>query len=282
MNASSLLPTPTWFVGCGNMGSAIIDGWRASALDLSSIVVIRPSGTPIAGTRTVTSFGEAGFPPKLVVLAFKPQMLGEIAPQLKRWITSKATILSLLAGVECATLRKLFPGAGAIVRAMPNLPVAVRRGVVALYSEDAEDSVRQQLADLFAPLAFGIWMNAESNLAAVGSVAGAGPAYVARFIDALAKAGEERGLSREVAATIALETVLGTAWLAATTGETMEDIARRVASPRGTTEAGLAVLDHDRVLEQLIGVTIQAAAQRGAELAQEAKAASLEEPARLS
>jgi pyrroline-5-carboxylate reductase len=231
MNASSLLPTPTWFVGCGNMGSAIIDGWRASALDLSSIVVIRPSGTPIAGTRTVTSFGEAGFPPKLVV---------------------------------------------------PNLPVAVRRGVVALYSEDAEDSVRQQLADLFAPLAFGIWMNAESNLAAVGSVAGAGPAYVARFIDALAKAGEERGLSREVAATIALETVLGTAWLAATTGETMEDIARRVASPRGTTEAGLAVLDHDRVLEQLIGVTIQAAAQRGAELAQEAKAASLEEPARLS
>jgi pyrroline-5-carboxylate reductase len=154
--------------------------------------------------------------------------------------------------------------------------------VVALYSEDAEDSVRQQLADLFAPLAFGIWMNAESNLAAVGSVAGAGPAYVARFIDALAKAGEERGLSREVAATIALETVLGTAWLAATTGERMEDIARRVASPRGTTEAGLAVLDHDRVLEQLIGVTIQAAAQRGAELAQEAKAASLEEPARLS
>jgi pyrroline-5-carboxylate reductase len=274
MNGGSLLPTPTWFVGCGNMGGAIIEGWRASAFDLSSITVIRPSGRPVPGTHTVTSFAEAGPPPRLVVLAFKPQTLSEIAPQLRSWLTSKATVLSLLAGVECATLRELFPSAGAIVRAMPNLPIAVRRGVVALYSDEAEDNVRQQLADLFAPLAFGVWMNEESKLAAVGSVAGAGPAYVARFIDALAKAGEERGLSPEMASAIALETVLGTGWLAATTHESMDEIARRVASPKGTTEAGLAVLDREHVLDQLIDVTIAAAARRGDELAEEAKATS--------
>jgi pyrroline-5-carboxylate reductase len=89
----------------------------------------------------------------------------------------------------------------------------------------------------------------------------------------MAKAGEERGLSPEIASTVALETVLGTSWMAATTGEGMDEIARRVASPNGTTEAGLSVLDHDHVLDQLISVTIQAAAQRGTQLAEEARSA---------
>jgi pyrroline-5-carboxylate reductase len=92
----------------------------------------------------------------------------------------------------------------------------------------------------------------------------------------------KRGLSEEIASTIALETVLGTAWMEATNGESMESVAARVASPKGTTEAGLKVLDHDHVLDELIAVTIDAAAQRGAELAEEAKTASLAEDARLS
>ncbi len=88
------------------------------------------------------------------------------------------------------------------------------------------------------------------------------------------KAGEQRGLSVDIASTISRETVLGTAWMAASTGESMDEIARRVASPKGTTEAGLTVLDHDAVLDQLIAVTIEAAAKRGAELADEARAVS--------
>jgi pyrroline-5-carboxylate reductase len=119
-----------------------------------------------------------------------------------------------------------------------------------------------------------MWAADQEKFSAVGAVAGAGPAYVARFIAALAKAGEARGLSPEIASTVALETVLGTSWMAATTGESMADVARRVASPKGTTEAGLAVLDHDHVLDELIGLTIDAAARRGAELAEEAKLAS--------
>lgn len=264
-------PAPTWLVGCGNMGGAMVAGWRSAGVDLSNVTVFRPSGTPVEGVRTVSSFPEAGAPPRLVVLAFKPQKLDEVAPQLQPWLTSRATIVSILAGVETATLRQRFPKAGAIVRAMPNLPVAIRRGVVALYSEDADDSVRLQLSQLFAPLGFAPWMPDEAKFAAVGAVAGAGPAYVARFIAALIKAGEKRGLSTEIASTIALETVLGTAWMAAASGESMDDVARRVASPKGTTEAGLAVLDHDHVLDELVALTIDAAARRGAQLAEEAR-----------
>ena len=271
MSERPQLPRPTWFAGCGNMGGAMLDGWRAAGIGLSDVTVIRPSGKEVESVTTVTRFADAGPPPKLLVLAFKPQKLDEIAPQLRPWLTSKTIVLSILAGVEAATLRRRFPGAGGIVRAMPNLPVAVRRGVVGLYSEDADERTQQLLAELFAPLGFGIWLNEEAKLAAMGAVAGAGPAYVARFIAALAKAGEKRGLSKDIAATIALETVLGTAWMAATNGESMDSIATRVASPKGTTQAGLAVLDHDHVLDELVALAIDAAARRGAELAKEAE-----------
>jgi len=280
MSGTLQLPRPTLFVGCGNMGGAIIDGWRASGLDLGAVTVIRPSARPVEGTRTVASFAEAGQPPKLVVLGFKPQKLDEIAPELRKWLSSKTSVVSILAGVEASSLRHRFPGVGSIVRAMPNLPVAVRRGVTGLYSDDADQRTQQELNDLFSALGFAMWMADEEKLAALGSVAGAGPAYVARFIAALTKAAKGRGLSEEIAAVIARETALGTAWMAATTGEDMESIAKRVASPKGTTEAGLAVLDRDQVLDQLVGVTIEAAARRGAELAEEAR--SLAESAHLS
>jgi len=282
MTVSLQLPQPTWFVGCGNMGGAILDGWRAGALDLNPVTVIRPSGSPVTGARVVTSYGEAGPPPALVVLAFKPQKLDEIAAELRRFLGAKTVVVSLLAGVEAASLRQRFPGVAAIVRAMPNLPVAIRRGVTGLYTPDADDKSREQLNDLFAALGFAMWMADEAKLAAVGSVAGAGPAYVARFIAALTKAGQNRGLTEEIASVIARETVLGTAWMAAMSGEDMASVARRVASPNGTTEAGLAVLDGYEALDLLIASAIEAAARRGSELAEEARGPSLVESARLS
>lgn len=282
MSDSLELPRPTWFAGCGNMGGAILDGWRLGGLNLDAVTVIRPSGTPVEGARTVISFAEAGPTPALVVLAVKPQKLDEVAPDLRRFLSAKTILVSLLAGVEAASLRQRFPGVAAIVRAMPNLPVAVRRGVTGLYSSDADRATQDLLNNLFSALGFAMWMADEAKLAALGSVAGAGPAYVARFITALAKAGESRGLTPEIAAIIAQETVLGTAWMASAAREDMASIVRRVASPNGTTEAGLAVLDGDRhVLDRLIQATIEAAARRGAELAQEARGAPLEEATRL-
>jgi len=281
MSGTLKLPEPTWFVGCGNMGGAILDGWRMGDLSLAPVTVIRPSGKPIDGARVVTSLRDAGAPPRIVVLAFKPQKLDEIAPELRQYLSAKTTVVSLLAGIEVASLRQRFPGVGAIVRATPNLPVAVRRGVTGLYSADVDPETKTLLNNLFSALGYAIWTADEQKLGALGAVAGAGPAYVARFIAALSKAGVKRGLTEEIAATLAIETVLGTAWMAATTNENMQSIAKRVASPNGTTEAGLAVLDHNDVLDELIALTIDAAAKRGAELAEMAKMPSLEEGARL-
>lgn len=266
-----VLPNPTWLVGCGNMAGAMVEGWRAAGLDLSPAVAIRPSGRPVEGVRTVSSLSEAGPPPRLAMLGFKPQMIDEVAPALVPWLTSRTVLVSILAGVEAASLRKRFQKPAAIVRAMPNLPVSIRRGVVALYSEDADEEVRAQLSPLFSALGFALWTTGEAQFGAIGSLAGAGPAYVARFVAALAKAGEQHGMDPDFAATLALETVLGTAWMASARQEPMDQVAKRVASPNGTTEAGLAVLDRDGALDRLIAETLEAAARRSAQLAEESR-----------
>jgi pyrroline-5-carboxylate reductase len=262
------LPAPTWFVGCGNMAGAMVAGWRSAGVDFSGAVAIRPSGEPVDGLRTVSSMAEAGAAPKLAILGFKPQKLGEIAPELAQLLSEETVIVSLLAGVEAATLRSRFMRARSIVRMMPNLPVSVRRGVVGLFSDDADDALRSQLSELAAALGYTMWASSEAALGAIGSVAGAGPAYVARFAAALAKAGVRRGLPESLALSIAVETVFGTGWMAAASRERMEQIVARVASPNGTTEAGLAVLDPH--LDNLVASTIEAAARRSVELAEEA------------
>jgi pyrroline-5-carboxylate reductase len=272
MTGALAIPEPTWFVGCGNMGGAILDGWRLGGLDLAPVTVIRPSGKAVEDARVVTSLAEAGSAPKIAVLAFKPQKLDEIAPQLRQHLSARTVVVSLLAGVEAASLRQRFPGVGAIARASTNLPVAVRRGVIGLYSPDADGPAQTDLNNLFSALGYTMWMADEQKLAALGSVSGAGPAYVARFVAALAKAGVKRGLTEQIASTIALETVLGTAWMAATDKESMQSVAKRVASPSGTTEAGLKVLDGDDAMDALVERTIEAAARRGVELAEEARA----------
>ena len=263
------LPGTAWFVGCGNMAGAMIEGWRRAGVDLSQAVAIRPSGTPVEGVRTVTDLPDGT--PALALLGFKPQKLDEVAPGLAAKVGPETIVVSILAGVEAASLRQRFPGVRAIVRAMPNLPVSQGRGVVAFYSDDADTALRGRLAELFAPLGRTHWARDQAEFSAIGALAGAGPAYVARFIAALAKAGEARGLAPGLAQAIALETVAGTAIMAESKGEAMDEVARRVASPKGTTEAGLAVLDADDALDRLIAETIAAAARRGAELAAEAR-----------
>jgi pyrroline-5-carboxylate reductase len=259
-----------WFVGCGNMAGAMIAGWRSAGVDFSNAIAIRPSGKPVEGVITVREIPD-GPPPERCVLGFKPQKLAEIAPDLSSRLSGETVLVSMLAGVEAETLRKLFPSVQSVVRIMPNLPVEVRRGVTALFSPDVSDDNRRRMKVLFGMIGTAIWTDSEAELAAIGTVAGAGPAYVARFIAALAKAGEERGLAAEIAAEVALETVLGTALMAEVRKEAMGELARRVASPKGTTEAGLAVLDADDALNHLVSETIAAAARRGAQLAQEAR-----------
>jgi pyrroline-5-carboxylate reductase len=263
-------PAPAWLVGCGNMAGAMVEGWRAAGIDLSGVTAIRPSGTPVEGLRTLNVLpgGEA---PRFVMLGVKPQKLAEVVPGLAPHVTGATILVSLLAGVSAATLRERFPNARAIVRAVPDLPVAEREGVTALYSEDEDPEARDAVEAMIAVLGPAPWCSDEGSFSAIGAVAGSGPAYVARFAEALARGGESLGLSPELAAQIAVQTLVGTAAMAST-GETMSDVARRVASPNGTTEEGLAVLDGADGLQQLVKRMLAAAIARGRQLAEEAAA----------
>ena len=263
-------PVPAWLVGCGNMAGAMVEGWRAAGMDLSSATVIRPSGTPVEGVRTVTAYPAEE--PAFVMLGFKPQKLDEIAPGLQPHVGPHSTLVSMLAGVSSTSLRERFPAANAIVRVMPNLPVAQRQGVTAVYSEDGHDDDVANIRELMASLGLVAWCETEAELGVIGAVASAGIAYVARFAEALARGGEVLGLDAEQANQVALQTLVGASAYALDTSTSMTEIARRVASPKGTTEQGLAVLDAADGLNPLVERTLAAAVRRGQELASEAAA----------
>lgn len=247
------------------MAGAMVEGWRAGGIDLGGVTVIRPSGAPVEGIRTLTEY-PVGERPRFVMLGFKPQKLDEIAPGLTRYIGPETILVSMLAGVTAASLERHFPMAGAIVRVMPNLPVAQVKGVVALYAEKADDEARELVGRIMSWLGMIRWCDDEGQLAVIGAIAASGPAYIARFVDALAKGGEGLGLRATVARSLAVQTLVGTGDLAKATGETMADIARRVASPEGTTEQGLAVLDAPDGLQPLIDRMLGAAIRRAEEL----------------
>ena len=263
-------PAPAWLVGCGNMAGAMVEGWRAAGVDFSGVTVIRPSGTPVDGVRTFVDY-PAGETPRFVMLGFKPQKLDEVGPVLLPHLGPETILVSMLAGVKAEILRQRFPDAGVIIRVMPNLPVAQRKGVVALYSDDLDAVVRGAVGALMALLGLAPWCDDEKQFSAIGSVAGAGPAYVARFAEAMARGGEKLGLEPDVAEAVAVQTLVGTGALAAATGESMAAIAKRVASPKGTTEQGLAVLDAVDGLQPLVDRMLAAASRRAEELAAEAR-----------
>ena len=261
-------PKLAWLVGCGNMAGAMVAGWRAAGIDLGPVTVIRPSGAAVEGVRVVTAYPDER--PGFVMLGVKPQKLDEVVPDLAPHIGKDAIVVSILAGTSAASLAQRFPEARAIVRAMPNLPVAHGKGVTALYAEQADDDARAMVGGLMEALGFAPWVDSEDDFSAIGAVAGSGPAYVARFTAALAEGARGLGLGDKLAARIAVETLVGTAAMAET-GESMDDLARRVASPKGTTEQGLAVLDDARDgLRPLVGRMLDAAIERGRQLAAEA------------
>jgi pyrroline-5-carboxylate reductase len=267
---TAAFPAPAWLVGCGNMAGAMVEGWRAGGLDLSQVTVIRPSGTPVDGIRTVNDYPTAERP-RFVMLGFKPQKLDEIAPGLASHIGAETFVVSMLAGVSAASLRERFPEAKAIVRIMPNLPVAQVQGVIAIYSEDGDIDQLAKVRQLMASLGMIAWCETEAELGVIGAIAAAGVAYVARFAEALATAGEALGLRSGLVEQVAIQTLVGTGTYAAETGASMSEIARRVASPKGTTEQGLAVLDAPDGLDPLVLRTIAAAIRRGEELAEAAR-----------
>jgi pyrroline-5-carboxylate reductase len=256
-------------LGCGNMGGAMLAGWLRGGMAPGRFTVVDPLlGELPAGVRLLREVPDERF--DLVLLGIKPQLLDEVAPALGRVADQDTVLLSILAGVEIASLAARTPAA-AIVRIMPNLAAAIGKSPLGLFAHGLDGTGRAALEALLAPLGTCEWLAREDMLDAVTALAGSGPAFVYRFIAAMAAGGAELGLDPAQAQRLALTTVEGAAALAAASGEDPAELARRVTSPGGTTAAGLAVLDEDAALAGLVAQTLRAARNRGAELAAAAR-----------
>lgn len=258
-------------VGCGNMGGAMLAGWLASGMAPSRFTVVDPVLAEAPGGVELLRQVPGGRRFDAVLLGVKPQLLGEVAPQVVPVVGSGTLILSILAGVELASLAARFPGAGGFVRIMPNLAAAIGKSPVALFAPALDPAGRDAVAALMEPLGTPAWLGDEEQFHAVTALAGSGPAFVYRFIDALAAGAVALGLPPEQAQSLALATVEGAALLAAASPHDPGELARRVASPGGTTQAGLDVLDAEGAIARLVAATLAAACDRSAEMAREAR-----------
>jgi pyrroline-5-carboxylate reductase len=206
--------------------------------------------------------------PEAIILAVKPQMMSAVVPAYAQ-AARQAVVISIAAGTPIESLRLWLNNAPAIVRAMPNLPAALGKGVSAAYATRATTQAQRKLTEkLLKAVGDMVWLNGEELVNAVTAVSGSGPAYVFLLAEALAKAAERIGLAPDVAQLLARKTIEGAGALLAHAPESAAELRKSVTSPGGTTEAALKVLMSETGgLEQLLADAVAAANARGFELA---------------
>lgn len=257
-------------VGCGNMGGAMLVGWLAGGAEPSRFTIVAPRMPEApAGVRLLRDVPDESF--DAILLGVKPQLLDEVAPGIAPLAGPSTMVLSILAGVELASLAARFPQAGALVRVMPNLAAAIGKSPVALFASGLDGDGRAAVTALMEPLGTPEWLTSEDQFDLVTALAGSGPAFVYRFIDAVASGAAALGLDPAQAQRLAVAMVEGAAALAAASPHSPAELARRVASPGGTTQAGLDVLDADAALFRLVEATLRGARDRSAEMARTAR-----------
>ena len=259
-------------IGCGKMGTAMMEGWLAAGLSPSSIHVRDPNPSP-----RLSSLAEQGLylnaplpaAPALCLIAVKPQMMGEALPGIAALGGGPTLFLSIAAGITLAGFEAALGANSPIIRAMPNTPAAIGRGITALIGNAAAGAAHLELAEqVLGTIGETVRLDDESQMDAVTAVSGSGPAYVFHLIDCLAAAGVAEGLPEALAMRLAKATVAGAGMLAMSATETPEQLRINVTSPKGTTEAGLVeLMDPAKGLPPLIRRTVAAAARRSRELA---------------
>jgi pyrroline-5-carboxylate reductase len=266
-----------WLIGCGNMAGAMLRRWiEAGATAPAQVFVMdRQALTLPAGVEQGQALPADGMP-DAVLLGVKPQQLDDVTAALADRLSGVPLLMSIRAGVEEPALAARLD-AGAIVRIMPNLPVALGKGVVALNSASADADARTAVGELMGPLGRVEWIEAD-QFDAVTALASCGPAFLYRFIDALAAGAAALGLPADQALRLALATVEGAGAMAAAADDDPGVLADRVASPGGSTREGLNVLDEDQALVRLLSATLAASARRNAEMAAAARSAGERPP----
>ncbi|NAZ37443.1 pyrroline-5-carboxylate reductase [Rubellimicrobium sp. CFH 75288] len=254
-------------VGCGRMGSALLRGWIAAGVPAGRVRVVEPA--PSDWLRDSGAVLEGPWPeaPAAAVLAVKPQVMGEALPVLAG-LGAGIPVVSIAAGTTLAALERALGAGRPVVRAMPNTPAAIGRGITAIVGNAAAGEAEMALAEaLMEAGGEVVRLPHEGMMDAVTALSGSGPAYVFHLIEAMAAAGEAEGLPAELALRLARATVAGAGALAAETGEAPARLREAVTSPGGTTQAGLAVLMGE--LPDLMRRTVAAAAARGRDLGRE-------------
>jgi pyrroline-5-carboxylate reductase len=271
---------PILLVGAGRMGGALLRGWLARGIAPERIFVQEPSPAPEVAALIGSSGISEGTPPVLpappavIVLAVKPQAMDDVLPGVAPLAGADTVVLSIAAGRTVASLAKHFPVGTPIVRAMPNTPAAIGRGISALYDNYAVSAEQRQLCeDLLAAAGETVWVQGEAFIDAVTAVSGSGPAYVFLLAECLAEAGEAAGLPPELAAQLARATVAGAGELLYQSNLDPAELRRNVTSPGGTTAAALRVLmgeggeDDPRPMADLLREAVGAATRRSRDLA---------------
>ncbi|PTX51511.1 pyrroline-5-carboxylate reductase [Gemmobacter caeni] len=255
-------------LGCGKMGSAMLEGWLAQGVPPGSVHVIEPYPSDWLKSTGVHLNEPLPAAPAIVLLAVKPQMMGAALPQVVALGGGGTLFLSIAAGTTIASFEETFGAATPIIRAMPNTPAAVGRGISAITGNPRATEADLQLAEaLLSAVGQVVRLEGEHQMDAVTAVSGSGPAYVFHLIEALAAAGEAEGLPAPLAMQLARATVCGAGELAQQSPETASQLRINVTSPGGTTAAALAVLmDAETGFPPLLRRAVKAAADRGREL----------------
>ncbi|CRK76043.1 Pyrroline-5-carboxylate reductase [Nereida ignava] len=269
MNLEQIEQRGMVLLGCGKMGSAMLRGWLADGLSTQAVSVLDPFPSAWLNECGVRVNQELPTNPALVLIAVKPQMMGDALPQMQALGNGDSVFLSVAAGVTLANFSSVLGPKTPIIRAMPNTPAAVGAGITALIGNAETTPDHLDMAEaLLRAVGQVVRLDNEDQMDAVTGVSGSGPAYVFHMIEALAAAGQAQGLGADLAMQLAKATVAGAGQLAAASEETPSELRVNVTSPNGTTQAGLEVLmDEKHGLGPLMSKTVAAATTRSKELA---------------
>jgi pyrroline-5-carboxylate reductase len=255
--------------GAGKMGGAMLTGWLAGGLDASRVAVVEP--TPSDEIKALAAKGvrlnpQAKTAAEALVVAVKPQSFREAGPMLKPFVGASTLVVSIMAGTKIAALEEVC--GGMVVRAMPNTPAAIGRGITVAVPARNVSAAQRTTADALLRATGSVeWVEDEKLMDAVTAVSGSGPAYVFLLAEELARAGVEAGLPAELATKLARETVAGSGELLHRSDLPATTLRQNVTSPGGTTAAALEVLMGHDGLQQLMIRAIAAATKRSIELA---------------
>ena len=271
--AASSSSGPIVLVGAGNMGGALLTGWLKSGVAGSSVIVVDPGpSAPMltmiaeAGATHATSLPE-GIKAGVLFLALKPQVMEAVLPSLRHAVGPESVVVSVAAGKTLSFL-ELHLGQAAMVRAMPNTPAMVGRGVTGAYANAATDERRRQVVQNLLKVSGPVeWVREEADIDAVTAVSGSGPAYVFYLVECMAEAGRKLGLQADLAMRLARETVAGAGELLHQLPDDASKLRQNVTSPGGTTAAALAVLMAEDGMQPLFDEAIAAARTRAQQLA---------------